>query len=166
MTAKEFVEKHRNKWIELDTLGHKGWDGEIINWAISGDIRVFAPTPSDHLYFTIDQLTPLVMMAQEFAEKYKGQEAIYTSALIDGQKNKCRIVGYSGAAIYGKKAYRYGVDVIFSGEFGAIIPVYVDSLTLTTKATTDMSKYPHKCNRCGAPCYIGFSSVDCSAGCK
>ncbi len=28
------------------------------------------------------------------------------------------------------------------------------------------SKYPHKCPHCGGPAYVGFSSVDCQAGCR
>lgn len=32
-------------------------------------------------------------------------------------------------------------------------------------SSTDLSLYPHKC-RCGSPAYIGFSTIECSAGCE
>lgn len=32
--------------------------------------------------------------------------------------------------------------------------------------TIDLSRFPHKCLKCGAPAYIGFMDTDCSAGCK
>jgi hypothetical protein len=40
---------------------------------------------------------------------------------------------------------------------------YLMNLINPTKpAIVDVTKYPHLCNRCGAPSYNGFSSVDCS----
>jgi hypothetical protein len=29
----------------------------------------------------------------------------------------------------------------------------------------EMSAFPHSCPRCSAPAYVGFVSIDCSAGC-
>lgn len=30
----------------------------------------------------------------------------------------------------------------------------------------DLSRFPHSCPRCGAAAYVGFTSVDCSQGCR
>lgn len=37
------------------------------------------------------------------------------------------------------------------------------------RASDDTGKsadFPHKCPQCASPAYIGFSSVQCSAGCR
>lgn len=33
-------------------------------------------------------------------------------------------------------------------------------------AKMEADRYPHKCDRCGAPAYIGLNEVDCQAGCS
>lgn len=35
-------------------------------------------------------------------------------------------------------------------------------LPLKKPETLDLSRFPHKCDKCGSPAYIGFSKVDCS----
>lgn len=39
---------------------------------------------------------------------------------------------------------------------------------VASKPKLDKSKYPHVCPKlgCGKPAYLGFNSIDCSAGCK
>lgn len=42
----------------------------------------------------------------------------------------------------------------------------VDAILLNPgRAPIDTTRFPHKCPRCGAPAYVGLSSVECSAGC-
>jgi hypothetical protein len=36
---------------------------------------------------------------------------------------------------------------------------------LATEAV-DPSRFPHSCPKCKAPAFVGFTSVDCSKGCK
>lgn len=37
---------------------------------------------------------------------------------------------------------------------------------INQKAREVRARYPHTCPRCNAAAYIGFNSVDCSAGCS
>jgi hypothetical protein len=37
---------------------------------------------------------------------------------------------------------------------------------LACKPPIDLSKFPHKCVKCGYPAYNGFASTECSKGCK
>jgi hypothetical protein len=49
--------------------------------------------------------------------------------------------------------------------WGGIEFKFIDGTFIEVKAVPDRSRYPKDCPRCGAPAYIGASSVDCSARC-
>lgn len=34
------------------------------------------------------------------------------------------------------------------------------------EAVPDPGRYPHRCERCGAPAYVGFTATECSAKCS
>jgi hypothetical protein len=44
--------------------------------------------------------------------------------------------------------------------------LYKEPVDVTYVPDTISTKYPHKCEKCGAPAYVGFLSVECSQGCK
>jgi hypothetical protein len=54
-----------------------------------------------------------------------------------------------------------------SGGIAAWLPdwTYQVKIDLGDDPGPDLSKYPHKCPRCGAAAYVGLVAVDCSGKC-
>jgi hypothetical protein len=169
MTAKEFAEKYVGRAVKCKSsisttlnayglvCGHSGGyicldneNGYRINKAV---ITLLYPAQKA-FYYEVSQLDFLT--GEEMVDKYKGREV---EIMNDDNSvyGKGKIIGYSNSYVNVK------------GQFPTLcLPLNTKILPLNaiTTPTIDVSKYPHKCPKCGKPAYVGFSSIDCSANCK
>lgn len=84
-----------------------------------------------------------------------GYEPPFTSMLTWGQKVKDRCVQL---IIYPKVQPKEGAPIGFFKD-----PAYsLMRLEPSLIVPTDLSKYPHRCTKCGSPSYNGFNVVDCT----
>lgn len=50
-------------------------------------------------------------------------------------------------------------------EFSTVQPKTMSEWLVSWGDAVDLTRFPHCCPRCSKPAYIGFSVVECSAGC-
>ena len=92
----------------------------------------------------------------------RGDACVFGNALVRGD---ARVYGNAlvrgDAWVFGN-AKITGTTRISQGIHKGLKPVLEEKSSEKVVLTSDMSKYPHTCLKCGAPAYIGVVRVECS----
>ena len=92
----------------------------------------------------------------------RGDACVFGNALVRGD---ARVYGNAlvrgDAWVFGN-AKITGTTRISQGIHKGLKPVLEEKSSEKVVLTSDMSKYPHTCLKCGAPAYIGVTRVECS----